>query len=98
MISAFLWQHVYAQRVNAWLVGILIALIALASMSAPSIRFLNTILAAWLFISPWILHGARRGTIWNNVLVALVVFCLSLYQDPSSSATRATGAERRSSI
>ena len=98
-ISGFVWQHVYAQRVNAWLVGVLIALVALASLSAPSIRYLNTILAVWLFISPWALHGANRGTVWNNVLVAVVVFCLSLYQGSSSSASgSATGAESRGSL
>lgn len=78
VLSSLLWPHTSAQFANAWLVGVFIVLTAVSSMWAPSLRYVNSILAVWLFLSPWALHGTATGTLWNNVVVAVAVFSFSL--------------------
>lgn len=83
-ISAFAWMHSPQQFTNTWLVGAGIALFGLIGLATPSARYVNLILAVWLFISAWALPTVATGTLWNNILVALAVFILSLI--PSSPA------------
>lgn len=83
VVSAFLWPHSQQQFTNAWLVGLLVAAVALLGVWVPSVRYVNTVLAVWLFVSSWILPRASTGTIWNHVLVAGAIFLLALV--PSSS-------------
>lgn len=78
-ISAFLWAHSQAQMTNTWILGVLAVIFALVSMyAAPQARYLNTILAIWLFISAWALPRVSVGTVWNNVIVAILMFIFSL--------------------
>jgi hypothetical protein len=77
-ISAFAWPHAGAERTNTWLMGVLTVIFALVSMAQPSARYLNTVLSIWLFISAWALPTLSVGTIWNNVLVAIAIFIVSL--------------------
>jgi hypothetical protein len=77
-ISAFIWPHSAAQHLNTWLMGVLSVVFALVAMAAPPARYLNTILAIWLFISAWALPTVSVGTVWNNVLVAIAIFIVSL--------------------
>jgi hypothetical protein len=66
------------QFVNAWLSGIFIILSAITALRRPGVRYLNTLLSAWLFLSSWALAGATAGSTWNDVLVAIAVFAFSL--------------------
>ena len=77
-ISAFVWPHSQAQMTNTWILGVLCVIFALVAMALPWVRYLNTLLAIWLFISAWALPTVSVGTIWNNVLVAIAVFIVSL--------------------
>jgi hypothetical protein len=77
-VSAFLWPHSYAQMTNTWIVGLLCIAFALIAMRVPEVRYLNTILAAWLFISVWALPSISLATQWNNALIALAIFFVSL--------------------
>ncbi len=77
-ISAFVWDHVAAQRTNTWILGVLCVVFALVAMSTPAARGLNTALAIWLFISVWALPHRNLATMWNNALVAIAVFLVSL--------------------
>ena len=77
-ISAFIWPHTSAQLTNTWILGVLCVIFALIAMSTPTARWLNTILSIWLFISVWALPHQNLGTMWNNALVAIVVFAASL--------------------
>ena len=88
-ISAFVWPHTMAQRTNTWILGVLALFFALMAASTPRVRYLNTILAIWLFISAWALPTISPGTIWNNVLVAIAIFVVSLV--PSLSKTTSPG-------
>ncbi len=77
-ISAFVWDHSMSQRTNTWILGVLCVIFALIAMRAAQVRYLNTILAIWLFISVWALPHHNLGTMWNNALVAIAIFLLSL--------------------
>ncbi len=86
-ISAFIWPHSPAQQTNTWICGLLCVAFALWAAAAPPMRYLNTALAVWLFISVWALPTLNAGTVWNNIIVAIVMFVISLI--PSGRATRA---------
>lgn len=86
-ISAFVWPHTSAQMTNTWILGVLAVVFALiAWFAAPPARFLNTLLAIWLFISAWALPRVSVGTVWNNVIVAILLFIFSLV--PGATPTR----------
>ena len=77
-ISAFIWRHTAAQMTNTWICGLLTIAFALIAMRVREVRYLNTILAVWLFISVWALPSMALGTMWNNALVAIAIFFVSL--------------------
>ena len=77
-ISAFAWPHTRASQTNSWLVGAAIALIALAGLAAPAVRWVNTALAIWLAVSTIVFLHTGPATIWNNLLVSLLAFIFSL--------------------
>jgi hypothetical protein len=90
-ISAFAWHHTRAQMNNSWIVGVLCVLFALVAMAAPRARYLNTALAVWLFVSTWALPSLNAATIWNNVLVAIAIFIVSLMPSAPGDNARAVG-------
>lgn len=77
-ISAFAWPHSSAQLLNTLLVGLVIAVVAFIGMRAAQLRFVNTAVSIWLFISAFALPTLMIGTTWNNALVAIATFVLSL--------------------
>lgn len=77
-ISAFVWQHSRAEFANSWIVGIIIAAVALIGLAAPAIRYLNTLLGIWLLISVFALPAIAAGTRWNNFIVSVFVIGVSL--------------------
>lgn len=83
-ISAFVWPHTRVQMTNTWIVGVLCVIFALVAMSVPRVRHLNTLLSIWLFISAWALPVHSVGTVWNNVLVAIAIFIVSLLPEGTS--------------
>lgn len=87
--TAFLWQHTDASRLNTWLVGVLVGACAFVAAWVPMARWGNTALSIWLFFSSLSLYHLSGATLWNNVIVAIIVFLASLV--PGS----ATGREGR---
>ena len=84
-ISAFVWPHTAAAQANTWIVGALIAIASIWAMFAPSVRIVNTILAIWLFFSTLFIYHTSVGTVWNNLILAVVVFVLSLIPSGATS-------------
>lgn len=79
MLSAFFWPHAPGQFWNAISVGLFIAAVALlASETAPALRYLNTVLGAWLVLSGLFFSNATPATLWNHLIVGLLVFVSSL--------------------
>lgn len=93
LLSAFLWPHGEAQRVNTWVVGMLMLVVSFSAAVVPRMRFANTVLAVWLFFSTIVL-GGYTATVANNLIVAAVVFVLSLI--PSVKRPAATPPGGRS--
>jgi hypothetical protein len=77
-LSAFTWPHAHAQLTNTWILGVLCVIFSLVALSIPWVRYLNTLLSIWLFISAWALPTVTVATIWNNALVAIAIFIVSL--------------------
>ncbi len=92
-ISAFAWGHTVPLRQDTWIVGILMFVTALIAMATPGFRWVNTVLAIWLFISTLAFPHRTPGTLWNNLIVAVVVFLLSLV--PSNARVGGTTPAHR---
>ncbi len=60
---------------NAWIVGVLAAVVALAALAqfAAWQQYAIIVLGAWLVISPWIVGGMMiQPVLWNFVLVGVL--------------------------
>ena len=77
-VSAFLWPHGTGAAVNSWIVGLLIVVAGLIALRMPWMRWLDTALAVWLFLSTLAMPSATGATLWNNLIVAVLVFLASL--------------------
>jgi hypothetical protein len=87
--SAFLWRHFDASLHNTWLVGALIFGSALAALRHTAWRWANIALSGWLFVSTLLLfRPLDTRTMWNNLLVAVLVSALSLIARPGRSGPR----------
>lgn len=76
---------------NAWFVGAIMLLLALARTVRPihTIGFsrANAILAVWVFISPWVFgYAGYTGRLVNSVSVGLFIFIMSLASAKTRSA------------
>lgn len=91
-LSAFAWPHGWLQFTNTWIVGMLCTTFAVAAMSYPWLRHVNTLLALWLFVSSqYLLRPVTLGTMWNNALAALFMLVFSLV--PGNEESPGTWAE-----
>ena len=80
--SSWVWERSPSERANSVIVGVAMTAIAFYAMFLPALRRLNTALAVWLLISTaFVFHHASRATLWNEVIVALVVGAASLAKD-----------------
>ena len=77
VISAFAWPHTEAVRTNTWIVGVLMFAAAVWGFITPWARVLSTLLAVWLLITTPFEHHLHPATVWNSVIVALVVLFAS---------------------
>jgi hypothetical protein len=84
--SVFLWPHSDGARLSAWLPGLLVSVIALLSLGAPPMRWLNAFLAMWLIL--WTMAGASSEplTYLNGIVSGLLVLILSAIPSKTSEA------------
>lgn len=64
---------------NNWIVAVLIAIFAVTRMSNPmgtrGVSFINLLLGAWTFASPWIYgYTGDHGRFVNSLIVGVIVF------------------------
>ena len=68
---------------NAWIVGALIALVALWALATPGAavpEIVNIILGIWLFISPWVLGFANLvGAAWSAWIIGVITVILAAW-------------------
>ncbi len=76
--SAFAFPRTPAGFRNAWIVGLLSAVLAVVGMNVARARFANTALSAWLLASAFVLPHRTPLAFWNDVAIAVLLFALSL--------------------
>lgn len=69
---------------NGWIVGAIIAIFALIRFSNPEsaqgLSYLNMLLGAWTFASPWIYrYTGDTARMVNSLCVGVIVFALASY-------------------
>ncbi len=94
-ISAFVWPHTTAAMTNTWILGVIIAVISAISLSVPQVRWLDALAAVWLFISTFAISHQNVGTVWNYVVIAVVVFILCLVGEGVYTRTPTVTTTRR---
>jgi len=82
-VSTFLWRHTPSAQTNTWLIGLMMTAAALWAVSTPAIRWFNTALAVWLGLSTFAITDVTPLTYYNNFVVAIVAFVLSLIPSPA---------------
>ena len=94
-LSAFAWPHARWQFINTLLSGALVIVFALAACATPRVRYLNTALSAYLFVSAWCYPAftlAEMATQWHNATVTLWILLISVLDNEplctDSSASR----------
>ncbi|MBC7170852.1 MAG: hypothetical protein H5U40_00405 [Polyangiaceae bacterium] len=90
--SAFLWPHTEAQRGNCFIVGLVIATIAVLGDHAPQMRFVHAVAAVWLFVSSFALTTLMHLTFVNDVAIAILVFAASMIDYAPRSPLGQAGA------
>lgn len=73
-VSACVWDHAPAGRVNTWLSGLACTAVALVALRAPRARLVNMVLAVWVFASVIFLPRHGDFELWNNLLVGVAMF------------------------
>jgi uncharacterized membrane protein len=92
------WIYGAAGRPNAWnswIVGGFIALFAIIRLGSPTgargLAWVNMILGAWMFVSPWVYgYTANSARFANSLCVGALIFILAIVGG-SSHAVRTTG-------
>jgi hypothetical protein len=77
-VSPFLWAHSAAARTNAWIVGLLIFVVAIVATTLRPMRAANTLLAIWLILTTLAFRHRISFTLWHDGLIAVLVLAFSL--------------------
>lgn len=76
-----LYTTVHSASVNAYIMGPVIAVIALAALAYPrlqSIEYTQLLAGGWLFIAPWVLgFTSTSAAAWNAWIVGAIVVVLA---------------------
>lgn len=81
-VSAYLLPHSVATGWNSMIVAVLaaaVALLAFSSPGRPGIRWINAVLAVWLFVAALVMPHVSLGTSLHDVGVAVFLAALSLF-------------------
>lgn len=85
-LSAFFWPHSPQEFKNTLIVGALSAAFAALALKVQAFRIVNVLLALWLFVTTWAFPVASRGTLWNNVIAAIVMLAIALIPPTTTPA------------
>jgi hypothetical protein len=94
----FVSPWIYAMRVspetwNAWICGIVILTLAAIRIGTPQDRawlsWLNCLIGAWTFLSPWVLRfTGHMGGLINTLCVGAFVFLVAMLSASATPRTR----------
>jgi hypothetical protein len=57
--AVYIWPHSPAAQLNTWILGVIIAGVALVSFAVSMLRWVNALAAVWLFVSTTAVFMAR---------------------------------------
>jgi hypothetical protein len=77
-ISAFVWPSTLGEHTDTWILAILMFAASIIAMFVPPVRFANTVLSIWLFCATLAISHTQSATVWNDCIVAILVFVVSL--------------------
>ena len=73
-LSAFLWSHSPQERYNAWIVGVAVVTVAVATVEGAAWgRYFNALCGLWLLVSAFILSSSGGRTFWNHLIVGALI-------------------------
>ena len=62
--------------------GLVVVVLAVLRLTKPIhsvwASWTNAVVGGWLVIAPWVLAGYTSTTMWNDVLVGLLIVCLAI--------------------
>jgi hypothetical protein len=87
VVSAFLWPHRLPSLYNSVIVGALIVVFGITSLNVRRARWVNVLLASWLFISTLLVEHLTRTTAWNDLIVSLLVIATTLAPSTARSTS-----------
>jgi hypothetical protein len=81
-ISPWVLGFAHQQRPswNAWIVGIVVVVLSIAALTQLQLweEWVNLLLGAWLFISPWALGFSGSATVsWNAWIIGGLIFLIA---------------------
>jgi hypothetical protein len=72
---------VHAAAWNAWVLGVIVFLVAISAISRMDFwqEYVNIVLSIWIFIAPWVLGFAMlAGAAWDHWVVGVLIFLFSI--------------------
>jgi hypothetical protein len=90
--SSFVWSHFAGSRLNTWLVGGVVASVALLALRKPALHRVNALFGAWLALSTlFIIRPMHTLSWWNNILLGMAVGACSMLSRRGAVTTIASG-------
>jgi hypothetical protein len=86
-VTAFMWPHTHAAFIVTILAAVLTFALSILEIYSGFARYLNAVVAIFLFLATLSLPHLTRATVWNNALVAIAIFVSALV-DKGPSAVR----------
>ena len=77
-VSGLWWLQPAGPRLNALVIGLMIAGVSVWSLWAEEARFIDSALSVWLVFSTLAIFDVSGAALWNDLIVAVLVFALSL--------------------
>lgn len=78
LFAGYLWPHTRGDLINNWIVGVGLIVFGTLAYGRTWARYVTAALAIWLFAFSALTDRAAPGTFWNNAMVAVLVFILSM--------------------
>jgi hypothetical protein len=97
LFAGYLWPHTRAHLINNWITGIALVVFGTAAYGKVWARYATAGVAVWLFAFSALTGRAGSPAFWNDAMVAVLVFSLSVLGpvrdrfSPPSPASRARG-------
>lgn len=93
MLSAYFMSLGFSS--NEFIVGLIVTAVSLvawySSEQASWASWVNGILGVWLLVTPIFVMGMSTTTLWNSIILGIVVLATAIWTGMSSSSTMGHG-------